>query len=536
MVGSGSFACAWDAYDQYERRRVVVKVLHGQWSKDQSRLERFHRGARRMARLSHPHIARVFSWGGYESGFYYFTMEYLGGGDLQRAVLEGRLSGAQAIEAIRQIGYALDHMHEHGIVHRDIKPSNILIDHAGRAKLTDFDLVWAPDTTAGSTSHAFGTFLYAAPEIMTNPAHVDKRSDIYSLGMTALFSLYRKKLPLDVIRNPLLIIAGLDCSKSIRLSISKAIAWDPRDRYQSIIEFCEDLSVLETTAAASLTASHGFVDFWNSRFRLRYVTGGAIVASMILASNVAIQEGSFQKNRPSEISISEISRSSYDHGKFASGARCDKTSSRADVDVEAIAAQFYSISNEQALFTEGAIENILIASPQRTHATALQIDREVAHIKTHTAVGSASLAVKQSICLQVKCLTRKIATLKPKIFHFSGHGSRLGPVLLSDRGEPTAIHQATWFEIGRLLKACQVRCVILNTCLSVEIAQLLTEFVDYSIAMDGLIDDRAAIAFSAGFYRSLARGADVRVSFEAGHEQAVRIQRKAMPRLLAHRQ
>lgn len=241
-IGAGGIAEVWQAYDQKLRTLVAVKVLHGQWSKDRSYRERFERGARQMLKLTHPNIVRVLAEPMTEDGFLFFVMEYLPGGDLHRAALTQKLSVRSALTAILQVGDALHFAHQRGLIHRDVKPANILLDAQGVAKLTDFDLVWCPDSTGGTRTGALGTFVYAAPEALEDAKQVDQRADIYSLGMTTLFALYGKPLPISVLRDPVPIISELNCSDSMKAIIERSIQWSIRLRFSNISDFCSDIT------------------------------------------------------------------------------------------------------------------------------------------------------------------------------------------------------------------------------------------------------------------------------------------------------
>ncbi|MCP4660499.1 MAG: protein kinase, partial [bacterium] len=140
-IGHGGFATVWKAYDRKSRQPVAVKVLHGQYAQDRSRRERFFRGARQMARLQHPGVVRVIEEEGEDGGFRFFVMEYVAGGDLREAVLAERLTLEERLRILLEVGDVLDFAHRKGVIHRDVKPANILLDGAGRPKLTDFDLV-----------------------------------------------------------------------------------------------------------------------------------------------------------------------------------------------------------------------------------------------------------------------------------------------------------------------------------------------------------------------------------------------------------
>lgn len=231
VVGRGGFATVWEAHDKVEDRRVAIKVLHSNLAGDRHRRARFFRGAKMMTDLEHPAVVRVLDSKGEDGGFYYFVMEFLAGGDLREAVLRKRVGGDASLALILQIGEALALAHSRGIIHRDIKPANILLDEHGNAKLTDFDLVCAHDTTGGTRTGALGTVIYAAPECLDRPQEATARADVFGLGMTAMFCLSGQELSLLTFRTPEPTIAQLDCSESLRKVIACAVAWEPSRRF-----------------------------------------------------------------------------------------------------------------------------------------------------------------------------------------------------------------------------------------------------------------------------------------------------------------
>ncbi|MEM8963962.1 MAG: DnaJ C-terminal domain-containing protein, partial [Acidobacteriota bacterium] len=241
-VGKGGFATVFKAFDRHYHQPVAIKVLHGQYSQDRSRLERFFRGARKMAELHHQGIVRVLEPKLEDLGFHYFVMEYIGGGDLYRAVADGRIAGMQGLEIIEQIAESLDFAHRSGVIHRDIKPANILLTAGGRPKLTDFDLVRALDSTGGTrTGHILGTFLYIAPETLERAKDAGIPADIYALAMTAAFVLHGRDLPSTIFRDPGGFFATLDCPQAIKDVLTRATNWDPKTRQASVREFVREL-------------------------------------------------------------------------------------------------------------------------------------------------------------------------------------------------------------------------------------------------------------------------------------------------------
>ncbi|HRI71740.1 MAG TPA: protein kinase, partial [Polyangium sp.] len=127
-IGRGGFATVWKALDETTNSHVAIKILHTEIAGDVVRRDRFYRGARTMSTLEHPAVVRVLEPYGEDGGYCYFVMEYVAGGDLRRAVLDGRLDKPISLALLLPIGEALAEAHARGIVHRDVKPANILLD------------------------------------------------------------------------------------------------------------------------------------------------------------------------------------------------------------------------------------------------------------------------------------------------------------------------------------------------------------------------------------------------------------------------
>lgn len=242
-LGHGGFATVFEAYDQTQLGVVAIKILHGQFARDGTHIERFYRGARFMETLHHPYVCEILEGPQEDDGFHFFVMQCLSGGDLEHAVLEGRLSREAAVEVVLQAGDALELAHKKGLVHRDFKPSNILLDENRQAYLTDFDLVWAEDTTGGTRTGGIGTFIYAAPEATADAKRIDKRADVYSLGMTLAFVLCGRRLSHEAIRQTDAFIERLDCPRSLRKVLKRSLAVDAKNRYGSVAALCNAVRI-----------------------------------------------------------------------------------------------------------------------------------------------------------------------------------------------------------------------------------------------------------------------------------------------------
>ncbi len=173
--------------DEVLDRPVAIKLLnpvHGGTDIG----DRFEREGRTAARLAHPNIVQVYDAGeaefdGRETS--YIVMEYVPGGDLKGLIdRRGRLPGPELARLGDEVCAGLVHAHERGVIHRDIKPHNILLDENGHAKVTDFGIARALDTTQATRTGLFlGTALYSSPEQLQGQK-VTPKSDIYSLGTT----------------------------------------------------------------------------------------------------------------------------------------------------------------------------------------------------------------------------------------------------------------------------------------------------------------------------------------------------------------
>ena len=180
---------AWDAQLSAWR---AIKVLLPEYANRSTLRSRFEREAATMARLSSPHIIRVFDVV-HDEALPFMVMELAEGGTLVGWLdAYGRMPASLACEVTEQVASGLLLAHGHGVVHRDIKPHNVLITLDGQCKLTDFGIAQvrrqdgAPDMTR--TGSTMGTIGYMAPEQRADAKTVDHRADIYSLG-ALLFKL-----------------------------------------------------------------------------------------------------------------------------------------------------------------------------------------------------------------------------------------------------------------------------------------------------------------------------------------------------------
>jgi serine/threonine protein kinase/Tol biopolymer transport system component len=201
-IGRGGMGAVFEAVQETLGRHVAVKLLPALFALDPTRLERFHREARAMAKLRHPSIVPVFEVGE-AGGVHYYSMELVGGPSLgqvitrTREALQDELTAtgaaindivyvANAVAQAAAIADGLEAAHRQGLVHRDVKPSNILVDPSGRWVLVDFGLVHDVEAqTITRSGDRMGTLAYMSPEqVLRREVEVDGRTDVYSLSAT----------------------------------------------------------------------------------------------------------------------------------------------------------------------------------------------------------------------------------------------------------------------------------------------------------------------------------------------------------------
>ncbi|MFG2168127.1 serine/threonine-protein kinase [Micromonospora chersina] len=184
LLGAGSFATVWLAYDPALDGRVAIKVLAENWSHDLRVRERFLDEARLLRRLDHDRLVRVHAVGELPDGRPYAVLAWADGGSLRDRLAPGPLPAAAAVALLDEIAAGVAVLHRHGVVHRDLTPGNILFRSGPggeRVLVADLGLAKALAAASGLTARA-GTPGYMAPEQDDPFAVVDTRADVFGLG------------------------------------------------------------------------------------------------------------------------------------------------------------------------------------------------------------------------------------------------------------------------------------------------------------------------------------------------------------------
>ena len=182
-IGQGGMGKVYAATHPTLKRTIIIKQLLGSAKKMMTR--RFLREASLMLDFRQDNIVPVYDHFK-EGNSYFIAMEYVEGLSLEDLIKKkGRLTPLAAMLIFREACKGLAYAHNRGVIHRDIKPDNVLIANNGAVKLADFGIATAPDGEEGltKTGVAMGTPAFMSPEQIADAKNVDKRSDIYSMGV-----------------------------------------------------------------------------------------------------------------------------------------------------------------------------------------------------------------------------------------------------------------------------------------------------------------------------------------------------------------
>jgi serine/threonine protein kinase len=252
LLGEGGVGQVYAARDTLLGRRVAIKTLRPEMSRDRNLIERFYVEAKSLANLNHSNIATLYalqlesSIGGEEACM---IMELINGCTLKDLLTRvHRLSLRESLAVNAQAVAGLRYAHRRGVVHRDIKPSNLMVTDEGVLKIMDFGVarvLGAQQLTR--TGEFYGTIAYASPEqIRADP--IDERSDIYSLAIV-LYRLLAGTPPFKADSDYALMTAHLqtpppplgervpELDANTEAVLMRALAKQPADRFATIEEF-----------------------------------------------------------------------------------------------------------------------------------------------------------------------------------------------------------------------------------------------------------------------------------------------------------
>lgn len=234
-------------------KRYAIKVLHRELGTQPSFAGRLMGEAQMQSRLTDDNVVQLYDVLRWEDRLC-LMMAYVEGSTLADLIGQspGGLPEKRAIELMLDLLKGLNHAHEKGVLHLDVKPSNLLIDAAGRGRVTDFGISRSLEGSARPGEVA-GTPAYMSPEQVEDPEHIDHRSDVFSAGIV-FFEMLTGRLPFDEAASavaggrgapyPQLVVPAADV-RAFRKGVSPALARvvatalqrDRAARFQGCLEF-----------------------------------------------------------------------------------------------------------------------------------------------------------------------------------------------------------------------------------------------------------------------------------------------------------
>jgi len=253
-IARGGMGVVYRAKQVSLDRTVAVKMMRPGLLATEAEIRRFYTEAKTAARLQHPNIVAIHEVGEFE-GLHYFSMDFVEGPSLDALVRERPLSSEEAARYVQVLAEAVQYAHAQGVLHRDLKPSNVLVDAAGRPRITDFGLARPLEGDTGTTAAGtvMGTPAYMPPEQAAGQHdRLSPASDVYSLG-AILYELltgrppFRSVSQIETVRmvleekpapprelNP-------DISREMEAICLRCLEKDPAKRYGSAAELAGEL-------------------------------------------------------------------------------------------------------------------------------------------------------------------------------------------------------------------------------------------------------------------------------------------------------
>src|SRR6266487_2293031 len=261
-IGRGGMGEVFLAQDASLGRKVALKLLRSDFTRNEERLRRFRQEARAASALNHPNILTIHEIG-HDGSSHFMATEYVEGETLRQHLSRARMTLGQTLDVAVQVASALAAAHQAGIIHRDIKPENIMVRTDGNVKVLDFGLAKLTDPKTSETAAptlpqvetapgvVMGTFSYMSPEQARGLA-VDARTDIWRVGVM-LYEMAAGRQPFegetasDVMslilqkEPPPLAHSSPEVPAELERIVRKALRKDKEERYQTIKDLLIDL-------------------------------------------------------------------------------------------------------------------------------------------------------------------------------------------------------------------------------------------------------------------------------------------------------
>src|SRR5215213_5960069 len=322
-LGHGGIGKVYFARDlKLHNKPVVIKVLLDASIKDAYVVKKFRQEVEALARIDHPNVVSVLGAGELPDGKPFIVMQYVSGMTLRSQIPIEGMDLERAAQVLKQIGAALDDVHEKGIFHRDLKPENIMLQSlkgTELVKVVDFGIAKVKDSVVAPSTVdkvPVGTVLYMSPEQLRGGERITAASDIYSMGVIA-YEMVTGRRPFNPTSAPQLLelhragvrVKPIDLRASLSTQaqaiILRSLSFERADRYQSAAEFgdslCRALLNEEETAPVNEQPFQQGTESSSSaperQFRLGRIQLAIIGGFLILLISILIFLWSIKKNR-----------------------------------------------------------------------------------------------------------------------------------------------------------------------------------------------------------------------------------------------
>ena len=267
LLGKGGMGEVYLAEDTELHRRIALKMLPSNFTRDSDRVRRFMQEAQAASALNHPNIVTIHEIGQHD-GVRFIVTEFIEGQTLRQQLQAGGMQLTNALDVGIQAASALDAAHAAGIVHRDIKPENIMLRRDGYVKVLDFGLAKLTEQPALKTESeaatrvhvktnpgiVMGTVNYMSPE-QARGHEVDARTDIWSLGVV-LYEMVAGGVPFEgetpshvivalIEREPPTLAGNSEVPADVERIVMKALCKNKQERYQNASDLALDLKSLK---------------------------------------------------------------------------------------------------------------------------------------------------------------------------------------------------------------------------------------------------------------------------------------------------
>jgi len=263
LIGDGGMANVYLANDRILRKKVAIKMLRFELSKDEKFIKRFRREAEQVTQLNHENIVKSLAVGDYK-GQPFIAMEYIKGNTL-KDFLKSKvpLSTTDAIDKMEQIARGVAYAHKKGIIHRDLKSQNIMLGDDGDVKIADFGIALSSnEAEMTQTNTIMGSVHYLAPELARGNIATES-SDIYSLGII-LYEILTGSVPfkgegavnialqhLEGSIKPIEIKNEEGLTENLNKIIKKCTHKKASNRYPNAVALLEDLEIAHIPGAVT---------------------------------------------------------------------------------------------------------------------------------------------------------------------------------------------------------------------------------------------------------------------------------------------